>query len=321
MLTRRSDIPFSGLGSRPVPASSSRMQPFFRAAIAAAVPLAVITIWLALQIGGERVTGAVRDISQLGAAAAAVTSCLLMARRSAARTQRAWILLAASAGSALLGELAEAVYTVVLGRDVPLPSPADLGILGAIPFAVAGLESFPTATGPYASGRRWVLDAAMVAMSLLFVSWAFGLDQIYRHAASPLSGWIAIAYPVGDIVIATAIVVALRQSIPAERARLVLIVAGLALNAFFDSASALLAANGNPSTFHDLLAAGSMYGYTMVALAPLYPANSRIRDETEIALWRVSPPPIRVPAGWRLLLLSGAIRQYHSSPRAPSTSS
>src|SRR5258708_39011865 len=130
----------------------------------------------------------------------------------------------------------------------------------------------------------------MVAMSLLFVSWAFGLDQIYRHAASPLSGWIAIAYPVGDIVIATAIVVALRQSIPAERARLVLIVAGLALNAFFDSASALLAANGNPSTFHDLLAAGSMYGYTMVALAPLYPANSRIRDETEIALWRVALP-------------------------------
>jgi PAS domain S-box-containing protein len=219
-----------------------------------------------------------------------------MARRSGARTQRAWILLAASAGSALLGELAEAVYTVVLGRDVPLASLADLGILGAIPFAVAGLESFPTATGPYASRRRWVLDAAMVAMSLLFVSWAFGLDQIYRHAASPLSGWIAIAYPVGDIVIATAIVVALRQSIPAERARLVLIVAGLALNAFFDSASALLAANGNASTFHDLLAAGSMYGYTMVALAPLYPANSRMRDETEIALWRVLLPYIGVAA-------------------------
>src|SRR5258708_19904478 len=119
MLTRRSDIPFSGLGSRPVPASSSRMQPFFRAAIAAAVPLAVVTVWLALQIGGERVTGAVRDIGQLGAAAAAVTSCLLMARRSAARTLRAWILLAASAGSALLGDLAQPPSPILLAPALP----------------------------------------------------------------------------------------------------------------------------------------------------------------------------------------------------------
>src|SRR5690348_16793298 len=249
MLTRRSDIPFSTVGSRE-PARGSWPQPFFTAVIAAAVPLAVITVWLALHIGGEQVTDRVLEVGEVAAAGVAATSCAIMARLSSGRTRRAWTLLAVSAGSALAGELAESIYTVILGRDAPLPSMADVGVLGAIPFAVAGLESFSAGTGPYASRRRWVLDAAMVALSLLFVSWALGLDQVYRHAATPLAGWTAIAYPVGDIVIATALVVALRQSLPEQRPRLVLIVAGLAVTAFFDSTRALLAANDTVPNYH-----------------------------------------------------------------------
>jgi PAS domain S-box-containing protein len=283
------------LGSRQERARSDQLQPFFITAIAAAVVLGVITIWIALQIGGQQVTDGVRDIGELAAAAAAAASCAWMARRSSGRTRRAWALLAVSAGSALAGELAESIYTVLLGRDAPVPSLADIGVLGAIPFAVAGLESFPTASGSYASRRRWALDAAMVAMSLLFVSWALGLDQVYKHGATALAGWTAIAYPVGDIVIATALVVALRQSLPAERPRLVLIVAGLAVIAFFDSARALTAANGTSTNF-SLLSAGSMYGYTMVALAPLYPRNSQARPEVEITLWRMLLPYFGVVA-------------------------
>ena len=290
MLTRRSNISVSNLGSRPVLVASSRLHPFLLAALAAAIPLAAITVAIGLGTGGARGVDAIRDLGQLAAAAAAVASCTLMSRRASGRMRRAWALLAVSAASAMAGELAEMVYTVALAREAPAPSPADLGILGAIPFAVAGLEAFPTTTGPYASRRRWLLDAAMVAFSLLFVSWTLGLDQLYKHAATPLAGWIAIAYPVGDIVVATAIVVALRQSLPAERSRLVLLVAGLALIAFSDSARALLAANDRGSTFHGLLAAGSIYGYTLVALAPLYPANARARTETEITLWRVLLP-------------------------------
>ena len=309
MLTRRSNIPFSTSDSRPLPTASGQLRPFLIATIVAAVPLIVITLWIALEIGGQRAVDAVRDIGQLGAAAAAATSCTLMARRSSGQIRRAWTLLAVSAASALAGELAEAVYTVVLAREAPTPSPADIGILGAIPFAVAGLESFPTATGPYASRRRWLLDAAMVALSLLFVSWAMGLHQIYTHAASPLAGWVAIAYPVGDIVIATALVVALRQSLPAERPRLVLIVTGLAVIAFFDSASALLTANDTGPT-QDLLSAGSMYGYTMVALAPLYPANTHVRAETEITLWRMLLPYLGVVAVAATALYRVLTHQY-----------
>jgi PAS domain S-box-containing protein len=283
------------LGSRQEPARSDQLQPFFMAAIAAAVLLGVITIWVALQIGGQRVSEGVRDIGELAATAAAAASCAGMARRSSGRTRRAWALLAVSAGSALGGEVAESIYTVLLNRVAPVPSLADIGVLGAIPFAVAGLESFPTATGSYASRRRWALDAAMVALSLLFVSWTLGLDQVYKHAATALAGWTAIAYPVGDIVIATALVVALRQSLPAERPRLVLIVAGLAVLAFFDSARALTAANGTSTNF-SLLSAGSMYGYTMVALAPLYPPNSQARPEVEITLWRMLLPYFGVAA-------------------------
>jgi PAS domain S-box-containing protein len=294
VLTRRSNIPLLAVGSRSAPARSVLLHPFLIATFAAAIPLAVITVWIALAIGGQGVVDRVRDVGEMAAGAAAVTSCALMARRSSWRTRRAWALLAVSAGSALIGEIGELIYTVMLGGVAPLPSFADIGVLGAIPFAVAGLESFPTATGSYASRRRWVLDAAMVALSLLFVSWAFGLDQIYKHAATPLAGWTAIAYPVGDIVVATALVVALRQSLPEQRARVVLVVAGLAVIAFFDSTRALLAANN--SSANALLSGASMYGYTMVALAPLYPPNSAARPEMEITLWRMLLPYLGVIA-------------------------
>jgi PAS domain S-box-containing protein len=74
-----------------------------------------------------------------------------------------------------------------------------------------------------------------------------------------------------------------------------LIVAGLAVLAFFDSARALTAANGTSTNF-SLLSAGSMYGYTMVALAPLYPPNSQARPEVEITLWRMLLPYFGVAA-------------------------
>ena len=68
--------------------------------MAAAIPLAVFTVWLVMQIGGQRVGGGAREIGQVAAAAAAVMSCALMARRSSGRTRHAWALLAVSAGNA-----------------------------------------------------------------------------------------------------------------------------------------------------------------------------------------------------------------------------
>jgi PAS domain S-box-containing protein len=265
------------------------------AAVAAAFPLAIITVWLGLQVGGEHPADIVRDFGQGAAAAVAAASCAWMAYKSSGRTRRAWALVAASAGCALAGYVGESVYTMLFNQDAPVPSVADIGFLAAIPFAVAGLESFPVATSTHTSSRRVVLDAAMVAFSLLFVSWALGLDQIYRQSATFLAKWTAIAYPVGDIVIGTALFVALRRSQPSHRGRLVLLICGLALNALFDSANAFFNASGGP-TFHDLAAAGSMYGYTMVALAPLYPENQQARDEGDIALWRMLVPYFGVVA-------------------------
>jgi PAS domain S-box-containing protein len=282
------------------------------AAFAAAVPLSAITIWLALQTGGAHASEVVRDLGQAAAACVAGLSCAWMARRSSGRARWAWALLGVSAASALAGEFGEAFYTVVLNRDTPSPSLADLGILGAIPFAVAGLESFPKATGKYTSRNRAVLDAAMVGLSMLFVSWAMGLDQIYRLAHTPLAQLTAIAYPVGDIVMVTALFITLRGSLPSQRGRLVVIISGLAVNAFSDSATAFLAASDTGSTLQPWFAAGSMYGYTLVALAPLYPENRKAREESELAVWRMLLPYVGVVAVVVTALYRVITKQYIS---------
>ena len=270
------------------------MRRFVLAAVAAV--LAAITASLALHSSGDRMVDAVRDIGQTGSALAAVVSCSLVARRSLGQTRRAWNLLAASAGFALAGELGEAAYTVWLGMDAPFPSVGDVGILSAIPFAIAGLLAFPSAANQFATHRRALLDLAMVALSLTFISGALGLPLAQVHPESQLLWWVGPAFPVADIAIITVIFVAVRRSLATQGGRLVIVVTGLAINAVSDSGAAFLSASGALPTLGFLVGAGSMYGYTMVALAPLWPERELEKQPGEITLWQVLLPYFGVAA-------------------------
>ena len=120
----------------------------------------------------------------------------------------------------------------------------------------------------------------MVALSLLFVSWAIGLGEVYRQSQSSLlAQWIGLAYPIGDIVILTVLFVAFRRSPPAHRGRLAILVVGLAANAFSDSAFAFLTASGSYLTSSYLFSTGWIYGYALVALAPLWPQRPTAATE------------------------------------------
>ena len=252
-----------------------------------------ITIWLGFKIGGETITTAVSDIGQAVPALAAAASCAIAAGRAAGRLRWAWGLLGASAASWGLGEVVWSYYTVVAGVAVPFPSAADVGFLGAVPFAVAGVLAFPTAPARGTTRARAVLDGALVALSLLFVSWALGLGQIYHQSQSSLlAQWIGLAYPIGDIVILTVLFVAYRRSPATQRGRLAFLVAGLAANAVSDSAFAFLTASGSFLTSSYLWSAGWIYGYSLVALAPLWPQRSTdgVAAEDAISLSRAMLP-------------------------------
>ena len=266
---------------------------FIRAALPSALVAAGITIWLGFKFGGDGPTTAVSDIGQGIPALAAALTCGWAARRSTGRVRLAWAMLAASAGSWGAGEVVWTYYSVVRAVAVPFPSAADAGFLAAIPFAVAGVLFFPGAPTRGTTRVRTVLDGAMVALSLLFVSWSLGLGEIYRQSQAGLvAQLIGLAYPLGDIVILTVLFVAFRRALPSQRGRIALLLCGLAANAFSDSTFAFLTASGSYLTSSYLFSTGWIYGYTLVALAPLWPetAPAPESDEGAMTVWRMMLP-------------------------------
>jgi len=272
---------------------------FTIAATSAALLAAAFVAWTALRIGGVQVTIAVDDIGEAVAAVAAAVSCGFAAYRNSGRTSLAWALFAASATSWGIGEVVWSVYEVGLGVSVPFPSAADAGFLLAIPLSVAGVFAFTSAPSRLTTRGEALLAGAIIAASLVFVAWSLGLRAVYdSSSASPAAQLIGLAYPIGDIVTITVLVLALRRARRGERGCMLLLLGGLAANAFADSAFAYLTANGSYEAIGSLLDAGWVVGYLLIALAPLWPANDKevTAAEGPIELWQLALPWVAVLA-------------------------
>jgi two-component system sensor histidine kinase/response regulator len=266
---------------------------FTIAATAAAILGVAFVAWTALRIGGDEATVAVDDIGEAVAALIAALSCGLAAIRTSRRTRVAWAFFAASAASWGIGEVVWSVYEVGLGVSVPFPSAADVGFLLAIPLAVAGVFAFTSAPGRLATRGEALLAGMIIALSLLFVAWALGLGKVYdMSTASPPARLIGLAYPVGDIITITVLVLALRRSRRSELGSMLLLLGGLASAALANSAFAYLTASGAYGTLGSLLAAGWVIGYLMIALAPIWPATDteKVPVEGPIELWQLALP-------------------------------
>src|SRR5262249_23312933 len=142
------------------------------------------------------------------------------------------------------GEVVWTYYEVFSGRDVPFPSLADAGYLLAMPLAVAGVLTFTSAPTRLATRSETVLAGSIVALSFLFIAWGLGLKNVHAPTSQSLEAQvIALAYPIGDIITATVLVVALRRARKPEVGRMLLLLGGLACTALADSAFAYLTAS------------------------------------------------------------------------------
>ena len=274
-------------------------RPFAIAAATAAVASAVFVAWTAGHWISDQATIEVDDVGEAVAAFVAAASCGLAATRNRGRTRAAWALFAASAASWGFGEVVWCIYQVGLGVDVPFPSLADAGFLAAIPLAIVGVFAFTSAPTRLATRSETVLAGSMVALSLLFIAWAYGLGNVYASSpASPEAQLIGLAYPVGDIITATVLVVALRRARRGEIGRMALLLGGLAFNALADSAFAYLTANGTYGALGSVLDGGWVVGYLLIALAPIWPAGVEVRhrEEGPIELWQLALPWVAVLA-------------------------
>ena len=242
---------------------------FRRAAIGAGAGTVAFLVWMWLRLGGTDVTTGVDDLGELVAAAVAGVACLAVSRRHTGRSRRTWVLLGLSAFSWAAGEAVWSWYELVRGVDVPFPSLADVGYLGAVPLAVAAVLAFPTAPARATSRARAMLDACLIAASLLFVSWALVLGPVYRGGSGAvLDQVLSLAYPAGDVVIVAIIVIAAARVPRGGRAPLVLVGAGLVAMAVADSAFAYLTQIGSYAS-GNLVDTGWFAGYALLALGAL----------------------------------------------------
>ena len=262
------------------------------AAMAAGLSVA-FTVWIGFRIGGDHSVTVVDDLGEAVAALVAAASCGYASWRATGRMRVAWGLLAASALSWGIGESTWSVIEVGLGQAVPFPSAADAGFLPAIPLAVAGVLTFPSAPSRITTRAQAVLDGTIVALSLIFISWAFGLASVYQqNNQSPLAQVIGAAYPVGDVIIIAALLLAMRRATPQQRGTMGLLLAGLAAAAVADSSFAYLTASGVYTATGNVSDAGWVIGYFLIALAPFWPAPfaDRVAKEGPADLWQMSVP-------------------------------
>jgi PAS domain S-box-containing protein len=270
--------------------------------VAAATALLVIGFiaWLHFRYGGDQVTIAVDDIGEAIAALAAALCCGVTAWRSQGRQRLGWALLSASAATWAAGEVVWSVYEVGLGIEVPYPSEADIGFLGAIPLTIAGILCFfSTARGTSTRLRLWV-DGAIVFLALLFVAWTLGLRTVYLDPEDSLfKKIIDLAYPVGDIIIGTILLLAIRRARDELHGKLLLLLGGLAAISIADSAFAYLTATGAYGADGSLLDAGWVAGYLMIGLAALWPAPpapkaEEVGKEHLIDTWQLALPWVAI---------------------------
>ena len=250
--------------------------------------------WLFFHWGGTALTQRFDNIGETLAAFIAAALCGTSAWRHRERTRIAWALIGASALSWGVGQAIWSYYELVVGRQVPFPSFADLGYLGAVPLAVAGVLFFPSAPARATSLLRTILDALLVAGSLFIISWATVLGTVYRAGSdSLLAQLIGLAYPAGDIVIGTILLILASRAARGNRLPFMILTAGLIANLLSDSAFAYLTTtntygSGNPTD------AGWMAGYLLVAVAAYWAASTRAasqsaNDGTTGRIWLVLP--------------------------------
>jgi hypothetical protein len=260
----------------------------------AATAVALISVAYALNIRtvffGQHAVTAIDDIGEAVAAALASTACAWAARRARGKDRLGWALMGISAGLWAAGEVVWSIYEVGMGVQVPYPSLADAGFLAAVPFAIAGIRAFwGDARGTSARWRVW-FDGLIVTIALTSTAWGFGLRAVWDSSSS--TKLLDLAYPVGDILIGTVLILAIRRATHQQKGRMALLLLGVASYSIADSAFSYLSAQGAFGSVGSVLDTGWFAGFLLIALAAIYPdaPPKTVAEQAPLDLWQLALP-------------------------------
>jgi diguanylate cyclase (GGDEF)-like protein/PAS domain S-box-containing protein len=235
-----------------------------------AAGLAVAAFGLVVNLAPDtQVAVVVDDLGSTAGAALAAFACLQVARTATGvaadrRGRRGWRLIGLACASWAAGNAVWALYELGLGWEAPFPSPADIGYLGFVPLAVAGVALLgPTlSTG---STLTRTMDAVLVTVSLGGAGWILVLAPVAAGTEASFERALALAYPVGDLLMLALIlsVISLRRD---RLSALGLLLTGLTLITLADVSFAYMTATAQYAS-GGLTAWAWFSGFVVIALA------------------------------------------------------
>ena len=201
-----------------------------------------------------------------------------------------WLLLAAANLSFTAGQVSFLVLTQTLDTKVPFPSFADVLYLLTYPLYAAGLLIFIWWRTPDRD-RRSLIDALTLTVGLALLSWIY---LILPYANNPTLSWlqksVAIAYPLGDVLVLAMLARLLAPGTARARSVQLLTLGTLAL-LVSDVSFGLIQIHG---TFHNgtIVDLGWAVFYAAWGAAALHPTMSELTEP--VSRQQAEASPIRL---------------------------
>jgi hypothetical protein len=277
----------------------------------AALTAAALTAWLSLEVGGPALTGMVDHAAQAGAALCAGVACFYAARRGPSGLGRAWTQ-ALRRGWRLIGAAAIVWGTATLlgayQDRVPLwdtpPPLVDTWYLAAIPLLSTSMLAFPVAVGHPAARIRTLLDALLIAGSLLAVSWVTTIGPLLdphrpggQPGSLPAQQVIELARPIFDILVATVALSLLARTRGRDPAPMTMLCLGLLALVVASSGYVHLLATDHYGAY-SLVDLGAVFGWLLIMVAALRPMAAPAGRQNE------RQPLARITLPYALLALA-----------------
>ena len=249
---------------------------------------AALTAVVLLVLAGILVSGvpheAKRIISNVAfpvASGVAALMWLTAVRNPRTRNRTATLFLGTTACWAV-GNVFWCYYQLVADAQ-PFPGLNDPFYIAALLFGIAALM---TIRAPQAYGRdrlRTLLDGVVVGGSVLFISAALALGQIFSAASGTLLARVVfVTYPIGDVVLITLALLLMARADRSRRLQLGLVMSGMVAYAAADTQYTGNAASDSFAV-GSLLDLGWIGGYLLVGLAALAPTHARAAGSTSTA--------------------------------------
>ncbi|MEV6600891.1 EAL domain-containing protein [Actinoplanes sp. NPDC051346] len=249
-------------------------------------------VFVVIMVAGGSAGPFVSDVGTVVIVALAAIASLVRARARRGRLRVAWTGIGLGSVAYTFGEGTWTWIETVRGEEVPFPGVADIGYLGMVPILTIALFLVPTPRQSAANRIRGFVDVAMIACSLLLVSWILVLDPLVSAGASAtaLALGVSLGYPLSGVVLVTVVLhmlAVLHRDSP-DVAPLTLVGVAMIVIGAGDSAYTYAELH-NAYQSGDLMDASWFVGFALVFLAARLPGKTVTRTTPDAAPGQAEP--------------------------------